>query len=96
MIACTKASERKREPRIFPATSRLGPHFIHHDKILSATKKELTLQQKNLCGNAEKTQTLLRNNRNEWHEHDQMNQQNTQKISSETILFGLESHVIKM
>lgn len=71
----------KRDPQIFLATPRLGSHFTHHDRILSATKKELNLQQKNLCGNAEKTQTLLRDNSNEWHGYDQMNRQNTHKNS---------------
>lgn len=66
-----------RETKIFLATPRLGPHFTHSDKSLPATKKELTPQQKNLCCNAEESQTLLRDNSNEWHEYDQMNQQNT-------------------
>lgn len=45
---------------------------------------------------AEETQTLLRDNSNERHGYDQMNQQNTHKIIFETILFALESHAIKM
>lgn len=87
----------KREAKIFLATPRLGPHFTHHDKALPATKKELIQQQKNLCSNAEETQTLLTDKSNELHGYDPMNPQNTHKtrIIFE-ILFGLESHEVKM
>lgn len=69
----------KREAKIFLATPRLGPHFTHHDKALPATKKELIQQQKNLCSNAEETQTLRTDKSNGWHGYDPMDQQNRHK-----------------